>query len=257
MEVTMKEQLANIDYPITNAKKFGGSTIIFNSANGDTVVRLYDTDIFIKYDDSPHNRIKLDSGGYQTNTTKDRINTAFSHFGYGDWRIIQRKGIWYIYNQEHDAKITFFDGIILTETQSKGLSVLNADYIPNEKEIKKLRKDIKNYSKKFIEFFMDGKIEKPSESDCWYCAFLDDGGSTQHLRNHLYEPYYVPSLLNNALSKNKLNVPSEIVKIFVYYQWMDIKNNPIDKNSPLREVIKKQLTTILEKFLLRKLSMPI
>ncbi len=62
-------------------------------------VRLHQTDVVIFHEDGT---VELNSGGYETVTTKDRIN-KFSPMG-----IYQQQGDWYMHNGE---KTPFRDGI--------------------------------------------------------------------------------------------------------------------------------------------------
>lgn len=67
------KKLANNTYCIRNEDSIG--------------IRLHQTNVITYF---PNGRVVLNSGGYKTATTKDRIN-QFSPF-----RINQDKGIWYV-----------------------------------------------------------------------------------------------------------------------------------------------------------------
>ena len=67
-----------------------------------TIVKLYDTRILISDNDS----IKLNSGGFRTNHTKNVIND-FLPSGYG---LSQKKGVWYVTTPSETVE--FYDGII-------------------------------------------------------------------------------------------------------------------------------------------------
>jgi len=71
--------------------------------NGDKTIRLYTTDI-VQF---KGNKITLNANGYQTVTTKARMN-EFLPVGI---RIYQKAGVWYI--DDKGKKIEFFDGIEL------------------------------------------------------------------------------------------------------------------------------------------------
>ena len=79
---------------------------IHDSANGDTVaygVKLHDTFVVKIYPD----KCVLTTGGWQTLTTKDRLNK------YGPVRITQRKGAWYWYDRFTDMDHVFQDGLTI------------------------------------------------------------------------------------------------------------------------------------------------
>jgi hypothetical protein len=68
-------------------------------------IKYYNTDI-VEYKDGAY---ILNSGGYYTKTTKDRINNAIPPIYY----INQKNGAWYINNRTTGEKIEFKDNIII------------------------------------------------------------------------------------------------------------------------------------------------
>ena len=60
-----------------------------DTVNGLTVVRLYSTDIVMFNKD----RITLNTGGYYSNTTKDRMNAASQDFSLG-YKVFQKNRVW-------------------------------------------------------------------------------------------------------------------------------------------------------------------
>jgi hypothetical protein len=77
-------------------KKLAGNTTL-RKERGNMVVRFWGTDIISI---SPDNIFTLNAGGYETVTTKDRLNK------FSPARVYQDKGIWYIYE-----RTPFVDGI--------------------------------------------------------------------------------------------------------------------------------------------------
>jgi len=68
-------------------------------------------------------------------------------------------------------------------------------------------KQITTFTKNYVNALFQGKVGKPGPGDCWYCALhtVEDKkplgeaiNSPSHLREHIRERYYVPSLLWNA-----------------------------------------------------------
>src|SRR4030095_13736112 len=100
MTMTLKQakQLSGV----TSARKLDNNTFELQYANGNRAIRLHDTNIVLFY---PDGRIKLNTGGWQTPVTKDRMN-RFSPF-----LITQRKGAWYI--TVNGIEQDFFCGMIL------------------------------------------------------------------------------------------------------------------------------------------------
>lgn len=54
--------------------------------------------------------LTLDTDGYRTNTTKERMNGVLDSLG---WKVFQKKGIWYLYNSQTEESIEFVDNIQL------------------------------------------------------------------------------------------------------------------------------------------------
>ena len=60
--------------------------------------------------DHHSNALKLSSCGYETNTTKSRLNALLSEFKYG-CRVFQKQFNWYLQNV--NQTVDFWDGMIL------------------------------------------------------------------------------------------------------------------------------------------------
>jgi hypothetical protein len=80
---------------------------IYTDSDGNKRVKLWDTDIAII--NQKEKDITLNSGGYQTNTTKDRINRVIAPTGNV---VIQKNGKWFVVNREGESK-PFTDGMKL------------------------------------------------------------------------------------------------------------------------------------------------
>jgi len=80
----------------------------------DTAVVRYGGELHIKYNATsvvvflPNGDIRLNSGGWRTNTTKSRINAALNGTG---WRLWQDAGEWYVGKVGENVKYTFSDGM--------------------------------------------------------------------------------------------------------------------------------------------------
>jgi len=62
--------------------------------------------------DHHSNALKLSSCGYQTNTTKSRLNALLSEFKYG-CKVFQKNWDWYLQNV--NQTVDFWDGMILCQ----------------------------------------------------------------------------------------------------------------------------------------------
>lgn len=156
--------------------------------NGETVIRLHGTDIVRKRADDS---FVLNSGGWKTVTTKDRMNNALP----GVWQIRQCNGAWTI------AGVPYFDGMIiprdLETPKAKGAQVAARE--------EKLRKQIRKF---VCQVPLKGPFPTPDSGDCWYCLMQtqngeslgDATGNNDHTLSHIKEGYLHGSLIVNALT---------------------------------------------------------
>ncbi len=142
----------------------------------------------------------MSSGGWQTVTTKDRLNK------YGPVRISQaRRGEWgvvcgYVSDGNGAPPVTWQDGITY---QAGRLTHCG----PAPERVRKERAKVRKFAGEFMAKLEAGKVPHPSAGDCWYCGLRNVGtgkpvgecfGDKDHIVSHLKERYYVPSLLLNA-----------------------------------------------------------
>lgn len=175
----------------TRKRKLANNTYLIVREDGGFGIKLHDTEVVIHYPD----RVVLDSGGWKTVTTKDRMNN------FSEVSIHQAKGVWYANDLPYEDGITFYsDGHVSGE---------GAD----PKEFEKLRKRVNKFAEEYTELFLSGDMDKPSEGDCWMCHMgLPDGGS--HIHSHLEEDYFVPSMINYVkphISPFTSNVIAEVL----------------------------------------------
>lgn len=97
--------------------KSANTSVHFDSESGVSVVRLHGNKIAEVGDDS----VKLFDGGWQSNTTKSRLNAILSEFGYtcGTQReyVFQKQFEWFINFFDASSKemqtVTFSNGMLL------------------------------------------------------------------------------------------------------------------------------------------------
>lgn len=192
-------------------RKVANNTYLERRDDGAIALKLHATDVVTYYPD----RFVLDTGGWRTVTTKDRMK----HAGV---RVYSDKGTWYVHafdggsDWEHD--IRYFDGIAF-DYQGK---CLNAELAPvdTSRVTAKTKREIATYAKLAIEKLNEG-LPLPSGADCWYCAMQttdgqslgDAHGDTEHLRSHIAEGYIVPSLLWQAVSEAGYRFPAIILGV--------------------------------------------
>lgn len=222
------------------------NTVRYETENGDTIIRLHLTDIITF---KPNGDTIIHVGGWQTITTKDRINK----FLLDDWQIFQEKNIWYLTDKDWhnpDRKIHVFqDGI----TIKKNGTVKNTG--KDVKAIEKLDKKMKVYINGFMKQLINRKIDKPNGGDCWDCCLVDDNGrcmgdlsKSDHILSHFKDKYYVPSLLMNAIEEIPI---SQAAKHCIGY-WMKYHDQ---KSEFYERVATPQIKKSLTRYLRRRLGM--
>lgn len=182
--------------------------------DADTIALRYQaTDVVTYHADG---RIVLNSGGWLTPTTKQRIND------FSPANIYQQKGAWYFGGSA--ARLEFQDGIAVSRD---GLPVnLPAAAEDGSADRRKIDRQVRDYIKGFAAAAERGDIGDPSGGDCWGCYMSKAGetpgpapraegsfrngsmpsphGRTEalgigHYLEHFAEGYFVPSLLFNAI----------------------------------------------------------
>lgn len=168
-------------------RKVGNNTYV-EKRDGAVALRLHNTDIITEADGV----LTVNTGGWKTHTTKDRLNAYLPGGG-----VYQKRGLWY-----------WRDGSVFTDGDRVTLAgeVIAQAKPGQEKGQLKLRKRILAFARKCAEAI---PLEKPGAGDCFYCGMqTKDGQSlgdatkdTGHLMSHLDEGYCVPSLVYHALKE--------------------------------------------------------
>ncbi len=184
MKQTKKEMMQGVN-DVVSSKVIENNTIRYTTTDNRDIIRLHNTDVVTKW---PNGYITLNSGGWRTVTTKDRINS------YSNIRVYSKRGIWYVKDD-----IPFFDGITFNSNGECLNPISDGD-----NEQKRLLKLIDKY---IAECRKLDSFPMPSNGDCWYCMMHTQDGKSlgeatdnkDHLMSHLEEKYIHGSLVVNAL----------------------------------------------------------
>lgn len=177
-------------------------------------VRLHQTDVVTLHPDGSY---ALDSGGWRSVTTKDRINR------YAPGSVASDKGSWYYYPRCGDwvTRYPFADGMTISPDGSVTGAGVDETSIRREL-LKQIRAYVDGYAAHVVEL---GRLEEPGPGDCWGCLMVPAGekpkggkapwgqdGVTKpgadhvmgmdHILSHFREKYYVPSLLWRAMQRS-------------------------------------------------------
>lgn len=162
-------------------------------------VRLHNTDIVMFKSDGS---TTLDTGGWRTVTTKDRMNK------YASVNLSQENGQWFVVrhleeNPYWERVGLYSDGMrILPDGTLEGIEPLD-EY---QKKLK-LRKRVHRFAAKYMVAFAAGNVPAPGPGDCFYCAMREVKTGNpigevvhdkDHILSHIEENYFVPSLLMRA-----------------------------------------------------------
>ena len=249
MKETKKQIMHDVVDVVVSSKVIGNNTVEYVRSNGDKVIRLHHTDIVTV---KSNGDIVLDSRGWRTSTTKDRMNCSLI----SPWRIYQENKIWYVFKgwTPYDAgKYVFTDGITL---HADG-TVTGAG--PSVKTFQAIEKQIRKYVTGYMQALSDGTVPAPSSGDCWYCLMrtVDDSTplgesvkDTDHLESHFTEKYYVPSLVTRAI---ELFPVSQAAKWYLGARW----NNDGDKTliSWTDGIASRQIGSSLKRYLRRQFGL--
>ena len=177
------------------SKKIGNNTYMKRREGGAVACMLHDTDVITW---KPDGGIIYNSGGWKTVTTKARMNE------YGPASVCQTAGQWYI-----DGK-AYADGCIYKDGQLTGCADIVAD-----KALRKEARAINKYTRDYIEAFRAGKVPAPGGGDCWGCCMVAEDGTRplgrdgQHMRDHMAEPYFVPSIIVRAVERFPVSIAAK------------------------------------------------
>lgn len=149
-------------------------------------VKLHATNIITFY---PDGGVELNTGGWRTPTTKDRMNK------FSGAHISQERGLWTVRwdGKDYDYADTmrmYRDGPVLNAGNNANAVVM--------------RRRVRQYVLDYMQAFHAGEVPPPGPGDCFMCQ--SDMGGSDHLVSHMRESYYVPSLLRAAIAAKGVTV---------------------------------------------------
>ena len=107
----------NREYNITSAVRgkqngvFGNTAVSFNSTNTKGLVNLHGN--IIAEIDFSRKKVKIFNRGWKSNTTKSRLNCTLEGLRC-KYRLAQRKGRWYLLNQDLSVFKEFSEGMVVS-----------------------------------------------------------------------------------------------------------------------------------------------
>jgi len=229
-------------------RKVANNTWAERRPNGDIAIRLHDTDI-VTY--SPDGSITLNTGGWFTVTTKERMN-RFTTFGVssvkGEWQVALRNPLYrphydgdYRDNPYWSDPVPYRDGMRFDGTRWHGIP--DPDEVLAERaRRKKVTKDINAFIKSITPDMIVTSWENTG-GDCLLCRFAADdemfGGHDDCLESHVEEHYFHATLAYRAIKAKGYPNPEVIMQMI----YSDAKRGSVDRllTDALRSFLKKRL----------------
>lgn len=186
-------------------KKLARNTYL-REDHGNMVIKFWETDI-VKID--PQDIYTLNTGGYLTTTTKERLNS------FTPARIGADKGLWYVHtgswSDDTHTRVLFADGIQVNK-DGYVLSGAGAEEVPAS--MRKVDRLVTKYIAGYAADVMArGYPDEETGGDCFGCKFGASGEEPlgyDHYLSHFHEEYYVPGILIKAIQEVGYGSPSVV-----------------------------------------------
>ena len=203
MQARMTYEIANERLGKRDRRKVANNTYLERRDDSTIALRLHATDVVTFRPGT----ITLDSGGWRTVTTKDRLNYALP--------VWAKAGTWYVGSDyDRSAAYVYADGVTFTEAGE----LVGEEAADPSAEAAALKREISKFAKLCADTLADG-MNAPSGGDCWFCSMVtaggvplgDTSGDHDHLREHMAEGYVVPSMIVNAVVEKGYREPAFII----------------------------------------------
>jgi len=253
MRINAKELFGNYDKILTGkcakSRKMANHTYIVRRGENIAVL-LHATDVVTI---TPKGETTLNSGGWMTAVTKERMDT------YGPYSIYQDKGKWQVYTPK--GAFQFRDGM---KIKVSGVCDASKWTDAAGKKAVSYSKKVNAFAKEIVRRAFSLELPAPSGGDCWYCCMVTKDGkamgdaftNNEHIANHISEGYYVPSMFWNAMMEEK-GCLSQIAEgnLGILQQKLQDKDYP--QEFVMLGVIKEQCYKAMRKYLRKRLKLSI
>jgi hypothetical protein len=231
------------------SRKLANHTYAERRGDDSIAIRLHATDIVTF---SKTGTIRLNSGGWRTVTTMERMNRYLPM----PYRVRTIKRIWYLSTGGWDRnamKAVFDDGCKIT----KGGKLVGFEKLAVIQAKLKEAKAIRDYAKSYVEALAKKEVPAPNAGDCWMCYLETKEGQSlgeisndiDHLQSHIKENYFVGSLMMRAI---KVHPISLMAKAYLSDLWNNNENQLC--GSSLGKSMEEQLYKSLMRYLMRRLG---
>jgi hypothetical protein len=234
----------------SQGRKLANNTYLERRGEGVIAVRLHSTDVVTLHKDG---RVILESGGWRTVTTKDRMQNFSSLCVYSE------KGVWYVAPSyaagDRANAVAYADGITYNTATGEWSGVGE-----DPRAQLRLRRQIAKFCKAYMAKFAAYEIPAPGPGDCWFCLMFakaandsgrPDFGSADHLLDHMRESYFVPSLLARAVERFPV---SRAAQHTLACHWSADATAEDRKGNPWGGIATEQLGKSLRRYMCERLG---
>lgn len=246
-------QYADLDAKLTGrcsqSRKVANNTYLERRPEGDIAVRLHATDVVTFH---PDGTATLNSGGWLTVTTKERINRYLP----GGIVLSSIKGRWYLVysgHGEYDAEgnwtyvpserraVPYSDGVTIDLASldviggEAAAEAVKAEDSANEK----MRKAVAKYIAKTTPEAIVKAFTHPA-GDCLLCSWPGRETEAEHLALHVEEQYVMYTLTRNAVAARGFMNPDVIMSMI----YNSAQRGEVDRlyKDAMRKYLRKHLT---------------
>lgn len=236
------------------SRKIQNNTYLIRKDHDTIAVKLHHTDVVTL---KSNGNVILDSGGWRTVTTKQRMNEYIPQ----GFRIWSDKGVWYLgsgqWGSPNRRQWAYEDGITI---HSDGTVSGEGE---DPQRLLKLKRQVNHYVAAFMTAMENGKVPAPNAGDCFYCQMREVEtkrplgeiwSDHDHILSHMEEKYFVPSLLARALEV----MPKSQVMMWWVCSFWDLTASGDQRLSARRaggDFAKQQVAKVLKRYILRQLGM--
>jgi hypothetical protein len=177
-----------------DSRKVSHNTYAERQADGSIGIRLHSTVILTFHSDET---MTLNSGGWRTVTTKDRLNSILP----APLGVSSDHGVWTVSRRGDNPSTVseFYDGMRMNRHGEMATEVL----VDSGAELRKIKREISRYVKRYddatVTTLIDRAASEGTTGDCLFCQMGDRSGDRGHLVSHMEEGYVMASLMVNAL----------------------------------------------------------
>ncbi len=248
-----------------DSRRVGSCAVIRRTETG-SVIRLFETDVFHLHGAGG---MTIVSGGWRTRYTRGVINQLLPK----DTHLLSDGGLWVVKGKRCTA--LFHDGMVVREDgtiQGAGMAV--GEITQRKKQLAKA----KRFCRRFVDRLLAGEVAAPGLGDCMYCqveagnqktkigVLMPDGSlrdhtfdeQGDHVRGHVDEGYFVPSMLWNAITEaggpSKLRFAPRVTLQYLWHQGGKPMEGGVSTELFDREktAASQQLRSVLSKYVKRR-----